>query len=164
MSGYGAFSVTAGALQLVVPSYGLRLVRRFGAQRAGWFLVTAFSSLALMHLVGPLQMTNSACSELMRDGFFLFASVLLLVGMGHLETRFSTQEQTRTQEELLRSRWEYEAKREVSELHRVNEQLLQKLNSRDAAEKALRESEANHRFLFEENPQPMWIMDVSSGR
>ena len=53
MNSFGIFGLFAGGLQLTIPSYGLRLVRRFGTARVGWFLVIAFLSLALMHIVRP---------------------------------------------------------------------------------------------------------------
>ena len=50
---FGIFSWIAGALQLSVPSYALRLIRRFGSARVGWFVVAAFLSLAMLHLLSP---------------------------------------------------------------------------------------------------------------
>ena len=77
----------AVALQLTVPSYGLRLVHRFGAQRVGGFLVFAFVSLALLHLLTPLKGTLVAAgSGMSLDAIGASTCGLLLIGMGHLET------------------------------------------------------------------------------
>ena len=55
MNFFGMLNLLAGVLELCVPSYALRLVRRFGAQQVGGFVVVAFASLALVHLVNPLK-------------------------------------------------------------------------------------------------------------
>ena len=76
-------ALIGGALQLTVPSYALRLVRRYGAQRVGWFVVIAFSSLALLHLVGPLNPTaNGKAWDVMPNLIYAIGSLLLLIGMG----------------------------------------------------------------------------------
>jgi len=93
MIGVGAFGATAGALQLVVPSYGLRLVRRFGTHRVGWFLVTAFVSLAALHLLEPMNPTTAGSPpDVVLNIVYAIGSVLLLVGMGHMDTFFSQYE------------------------------------------------------------------------
>src|SRR6185295_8422927 len=98
----GEIALVGGALQLTVPSYALRLVRRFGAQRVGWFVVIAFASLTLLHLAGPLKLigANSAWRAL-PDAAYGIASVLLLIGMGHLDTLFSERERARGNEAQL---------------------------------------------------------------
>src|SRR5689334_1233376 len=84
-----AFALIGGVLQLTVPSYALRLVHRYGAERVGWFVVVAFSSLALLHVLGPLKPAGAgAALQAMPDIFYAIASVLLLIGMGHIETLF----------------------------------------------------------------------------
>src|SRR5206468_13023469 len=86
----GMFNLIAGALQLVVPSYGLRLVRRFGVQRVGWFLVMAFASLAMVHLMQPVGSPGTSAGWTHNQNVVCaLASALLLIGMGHLETLFS---------------------------------------------------------------------------
>src|SRR6266700_1516440 len=84
MNSLGIFSLIAAALQLSVPAYGLRLIRRFGSGRVGWFLVTAFCSLALLHLVERIEAND--VGPQMLDMIVAFASGLLLIGMGHVET------------------------------------------------------------------------------
>ena len=154
-----------GALQLTVPSYALRLVRRFGAQRVGWFIVIAFSSLALLHLAGPFKpMGAGAIWRAIPDVIYGIASVLLLIGMGHLETVFSERERARGNEEKLQSRWQLQVKEENLEIVRANQELLAEIARRDRSEKLLKESEAQFRSLFTENPQPMWIIDLRSSR
>jgi hypothetical protein len=165
MIGLGVFSWFAGALQLVIPSYALRLVRRFGTHRVGWFLVTAFLSLALLHLVAPVRSTGvSPASGVASDLVYLIGSVLLLIGMGHMETVFSEREQANSSEQSLRKNWESRLKNETAELIAAKEELLQELARRDEIQQAFEDSEARYRFLFTENPQPMWILDLRSCR
>ena len=159
MSGCGAFDATAGALQLVVPSYGLRLVRRFGTHKVGWFLVTAFVSLAALHLLAPPTGAGLAPDVTLNIAYAI-GSILLLVGMGHMETFFSQHESSRYTQEMLNSNWEEQVRKETANLAQANEALQQEIARREQAEAGLRESEAQYRFLFMENPQPMWVFDL----
>jgi two-component system cell cycle sensor histidine kinase/response regulator CckA len=159
------FDATAGALQLVVPSYGLRLVRRFGVQRVGWFLVVAFASLASLHLLEPVGPNKSGFGpDFALNVVYAAGSVLLLIGMGHMDTFFSQYERSRSKEEGLNSHWEDQVERKTASLTRANEALQQEVVRRQHAESILQESEAQYRFLFTENPQPMWIFDLREFR
>jgi two-component system, cell cycle sensor histidine kinase and response regulator CckA len=165
MIGVGAFDATAGALQLVVPSYGLRLVRRFGTQRVGWFLVTAFVSLAALHLLEPMNPTTAGSSpDIVLNIVYAVGSVLLLVGMGHMDTFFSQYERSRTSEENLNQQWEQRVQKNTAHLARANEALQEEIVRRQHAEAVLRESELQYRFLFTENPRPMWVFDLRECR
>jgi len=158
-------TLIAGALQLTVPSYALRLVRRFGTQRVGWFIVTAFVSLGLLHLAGtPKWMDASPVSGIVPDLIYAVGAVLLLIGMGHMESLFSEREQAHSQEERLRSKFELQAKKEITDLAKANQELLGRLARREQNEKAIRDSEARYRFLFTENPEPMYLFDLPSRR
>ncbi len=157
MTGFCFFGFLASLFQLTVPSYALRLLRRYGAQRVGWFIVAAFASLALLHLTEPLKLSSSGSGWV-----YLLGSALLLIGMGHLETLFSERAVARGHEQRLRAKWEKELVEKTAELTAVNQQLTAELARRDAREKALAESEAQYRTLFTENPQPMWIFDLRS--
>lgn len=160
----GTLALIGGVLQLTVPSYALRLVRRYGAERVGWFVVIAFSSLALLHVVSPLNLTAKGAAW---DGTthlaYAIGSVLLLIGMGHIETIVSERERVRCREEVLAQRPE-QTEEEGSELARANVELTAELARRDQLERALIESEAQYRLVFTENPQPMWIFDVRTSQ
>jgi two-component system, cell cycle sensor histidine kinase and response regulator CckA len=165
MSGIGAFDATAGALQLFVPSYGLKLVRRFGTNRVGWFLVVAFASLASLHLLEPISPVGPGFGpDLALNIVYAIGSVLLLIGMGHMHTFFSQNEQSRSTEETLNDHWQEQVDKKTAHLSRANEALLEEISRREQAEIALRDSEAQYRFLFTENPQPMWIFDLREYR
>src|SRR3954469_18614378 len=149
MIGPAAFDVSAGALQLVVPSYGLRLVRRFGVQRVGWFLVVAFASLASLHLLEPVGPNGSGFGpDFALNVVYVAGSVLLLIGMGHMDTFFSQHERSRSKEEGLTSHWEAQVQKKTASLARANEALLEEISRRQNAEAILQSSEAQYRFLF----------------
>lgn len=165
MSGFGAFDATAGALQLVVPSYGLRLVRRFGVNRVGWFLVASFVSLGALHLLAPMDSTSAGLAPDMKLNIvYVIGCVLLLIGMGHMDTFFSQHERARSTEETLNSSWEDQVRKKTANLARANEALQEEISRREHAETVLRESDAQFRFLFSENPQPMWVFDLQEYR
>jgi phosphoglycerate-specific signal transduction histidine kinase len=153
MIGPAAFDVSAGALQLVVPSYGLRLVRRFGVQRVGWFLVVAFASLASLHLLEPVGPGGRGFGpDFALNVVYVAGSVLLLIGMGHMDTFFSQHERARTNEENLNGHWQEQVERKTAHLTRANEALQEELARRQHAEVLLQDSESQYRFLFTENP------------
>src|SRR5262249_6582641 len=152
-------------LQLIVPSYGLRLVRRFGAPRVGWFLVAAFASLAALHLVEPLKPVHAGSGSGLRlDLVFALASGLLLIGMSHLETLLSERQEAKREEQRLSRQVQKQLEERTAELTNANRELTQEIARREQREKAFRESEAQYRFLFAENPQPMWIFDLRTFR
>jgi PAS domain S-box-containing protein len=165
MIGVGDSGLIAGVLQLSVPSYALRLVHRFGTQRVGWFVVTAFISLAFLHLLGPAKPAGTGLgSAILMDTLYAGGSVLLIIGMCHVENLFAEQERVRSQTASLRSEWESRFKEESANLARANQGLVQEIAQRDQIVEALKASEAHYRFLFVENPQPMWILDLRSCR
>jgi signal transduction histidine kinase len=142
MSGIGDLSLISGALQLTVPSYSLRLVRRFGTQRVGWFLVAAFSSLAALHLLrrlGPISL--GLVRGMPMDVAVAIAATLLLIGLCHLETLLLQRQQATRAEESLRARWEAQVQERTAELLQTNQELLRRIAELEQAQSALRNSE-----------------------
>ncbi len=165
MNGFGILTFLAGALQLTVPSYALRLVRRFGAQRVGWFIAAAFGCLALLHLLCPIKIIgNSITGGFPIELVYAGASVLLLLGMGHTETLWAERQKADREEKRRRAEWEAEVKQRTVELEQACQKLQEEITRRDLLEKTLRDSEAQYRCLFAENPQPMCILDLRSTR
>jgi two-component system cell cycle sensor histidine kinase/response regulator CckA len=165
MFGLGIYSWIAGALQLFVPSYALRLVRRFGTQRVGWFIVTAFVSLALLHLLGPQKPGKSVfASAAGMELIYAVGSVLLIIGMGHMETIFAEREQAQSSKESLKRQLESRVQEETTFLARTNQTLIHEIARRDEIQSSLEESRARYQSLFTGNPQPMWILDARTGR
>ena len=165
MISVGALDLSAGALQLVVPSYGLRLVRRFGVQRVGWFLVVAFASLASLHLLEPVGPSGRGFGpDIALNIVYTAGSVLLIIGMGHMHTFFSQNERAQHSEFSLNEQWQEQIEKKTAHLTRANEALQQEIARRQHSEAMLQDSEAQYRFLFTENPQPMWIFDLQQCR
>ncbi len=156
---FGVLNLIAGLLQISVPSYGFRLLRRFGAQHVGWFMVISFATLGLAHLFEPLKPNGpGALSGLVADSIYAVASLLLLVGMGHLETIISERSRAQKQQEKLRT----DCQLRVEEKSTSRQDLVQEIVRRTQESQRLEQSEEQYRFLFEENPEPMLIIDLRS--
>ena len=161
----GFLALIGGMLQLTVPSYALRLTRRYGAQRVGWFIVIAFMSLAMLHIFGPVNaIGGGSIPRFMPDLIFAAASGLLLIGMGHIETLFAEREQTRGNEARLNNRWETQMREKLTDLAKANEELIAEIAQRDQLLNSLQASVTQYRFLFSENPHPMWLFDPRSSQ
>jgi two-component system cell cycle sensor histidine kinase/response regulator CckA len=159
-----AISLIAGLLQLVVPSYAFRLVRRFGAQRVGWFVVTAFACLAMLHLLAPMKAFRIGTGpDLTLHALLAIGSVLLLIGMGHLETICKQRDQSLDTEFKLREESETRLKQETLDLAQFNQQLLEEVARLELRGQALGQSAAQYDFLFTENPHPMCVIDLRTG-
>ena len=76
----------AGLLQIFVAGWAFRLTRLFGTTRVGWSLFTAFSLLALAHLiqsVGLLSIGKQLVVEI--QVVYALISLLLIVSLAHIE-------------------------------------------------------------------------------
>ena len=165
MNSFAFFNVVAGILQLTVPSYALRLVRRFGAQRVGWFIVAAFAALGLFHLLQPARtMRFGVAPGLVSNAVLVITSGLLLLGMTHLETLLSERVQLQRKERQLHDAFQAKVAEKMTQLRATNRELIEEIARREEREKALKESEAQYRSLFADNPQPMWLFDLRSLR
>jgi hypothetical protein len=72
----------AGAFQLIVAAYALRLNLLFGTRRVGWSLFLAFLLLSLLHLVQAVGVINlQAEAGLELEFLYLLVSFLLLTGL-----------------------------------------------------------------------------------
>jgi len=110
-------SAFTGLLHVAVPSYGLRLTRRFGSQQVGWVLVFAFLGLALLNLFCGTNSSNvlpeSATARIL---VYMVIPILLLVGLAHVETLFRE-----------RARWEREGKVFYDQLEQIAERRTEEL-------------------------------------
>src|SRR5262245_29723312 len=103
MNGVGVWGVIAGLLQLSIPPYAFRLIRLFGAQRVGWFLFSVFTSLAIMQTVERFRPTAGTSGfSVSLDIMYAVGSVLLLIGMGHMESLFKERARVAEKEKQLR--------------------------------------------------------------
>jgi PAS domain S-box-containing protein len=163
MSAYGDLALISGALQLSIPSYSLRLVRRFGTSRVGWFVATAFASLALFNWLRPLRSLEAMPGGgLTQDLVLAIAATLLAIGMCHLESLLSVRQECERAERRIQTDWNSRLEGKTTELAQANQDLLRQMARLKQVESDLKESLAQYSLLFEENPQPMWIFDLCS--
>jgi len=165
MMGFAVFTGVSGVLQLLVPTYAFRLIRRFGVQRVGWFVVTAFSCMAMLHIVEPLKpivagLAPGVSQELVHG----LSAVFLLIGMCHMETLYAEKEKARSNGETLADELDDRVEKETADLTDSNRKLHQQISLYEQSHKVLQESEAQYRALFMESPQAMWIFDRRSCR
>ncbi|HYG21204.1 MAG TPA: ATP-binding protein [Verrucomicrobiae bacterium] len=150
------FGLLAAVLQLSVPSYAFRLVRRFGAQQVGWFVVTSFCCLALFHLLAPLGRL-AITPELPLHAALAITSVLLVVGMGHVEAVWSERDKARRAQHEAQTESETQFIHRTHSLERTNHLLIAELQQLREREQALAESAAQYDLLFRANPQPLCV-------
>lgn len=113
-------------LQLCVACYALRLNRLFGTNRVGWSLFSAFSLMAILHLLQLTQPFPAVPAFAVRvEIIFPFVSILLLTGMVHIETVFKARLQMEREEQRMRSELEFRVKEKTAELTKANEELKQ---------------------------------------
>jgi two-component system cell cycle sensor histidine kinase/response regulator CckA len=162
MNSLGILNLLAAVLEICVPSYALRLVRRFGVQQAGSFVVIAFASLALLHLVNPIKIGPG--QNLALSLVYAGASALLLIGMGHTETLCRERQEAQIGEEKLRLKLDSEARERADGLVKIKQEMAQEIVRLQQQVELLGASERQYRLLFTHHPHPMWIFDLRSGR
>src|SRR3954453_21365448 len=162
MTAIGILNLIVAFLELCVPSYALRLVRRFGAGQVGSFVVIAFASLAVLHLVNPMKV--NAPSGLTLSMVYGGASLLLLIGMGHTETLCRQRQQTQLDTENLRTRLDSEARERAEDLMNIKTEMAQEIVRLQQQLQAASTAERQYRLLFAQNPHPMWLFDLRSNR
>jgi PAS domain S-box-containing protein len=92
------------------------------------------------------------------------ASVLLLIGMGHVETLCQQRQRSQFEEQALRSKLELEARQKAEDLLKIRHEMAQEIVRLQRKVEALTTSERQFRFLFTQHPHPMWIFDLRSSR
>ncbi|HTR41626.1 MAG TPA: hypothetical protein VMH87_08430 [Pseudomonadales bacterium] len=126
---------SAGLLQFVVAGYALLLNRRYGTRRVGWSLFWAFLLLALLHLT-QLAMAHSSREmyNIQVDAMNTLVSLLLLIGMVHLEATLKDRRRSELEEQRIRGELESEVKKKTSYLLRAIEGLQTEMDQRKKAE------------------------------
>ena len=158
LMGFDILALLTGILQPGLAGYALRLHRLFGSKRVGWWVFYTFAALALLHAVHLLHSGGVAFG--VTD---VLISGLLLAGMAHTESVVSGRVRLEQREDELLSELE-RAFQQTEELTTANANLLQQVLQREQKDKLLRASEEQLRFVFERNPQPMWIFDLRTMR
>jgi hypothetical protein len=127
----------AGLLQFVVAGYALRLNRLFGSARVGWSLFWAFMLLALLHLVQfAVSFHDAGAASFGNEIAVMYAliSLLLLIGMMHLETVLKERIKREQQEHAMRTELELEVKKKTAYLTRAIEGLQAEIDERKRME------------------------------
>jgi hypothetical protein len=125
----------AGLLQFIVAGYALRLNRVFGVKRVGWSLFCAFLLLALLHLMqSVLERGAGAEVGIKIDVMNVLISMLLLIGMVHLEAMLKERLRVAREEERMRGELETEIKKKTAYLTRALEELQAEIDERKRAE------------------------------
>ena len=158
-------TVVLSLLPCLIPPYAFRLNRVFGTQRVGWVLFAVFSLLATLQLIRswhPFGLGIS--SSLTLDLLSFLIPILLLIGMVHIETLFKERLRVEQEEKRMRAELESQVKQRTIALDDTNQELQREISLRRQGSEELRKSKEEYRFLFEENPQPMWIFDLRSFR
>lgn len=130
-----ALGFTAGLLQFVVAGYALRLNRLFGTRRVGWSLFWAFLLLALLHLMQSLMQGGSGMEFVVKvDVMNALISMLLLIGMVHLEALLKERVRVEREELRLRGELESEVRKKTAYLTRALEELQAEIDERKRME------------------------------
>ena len=165
MTGQHLYAIVVGLLPCAIPPYAYRLTRTFGTKRVGWVLFAAFSLLAALQLVRAFVILGwVADPRLTFDILNVLIPVLLLIGMVHIEMLFRERLRLEGDERRRRAELEVEVQKRTAELDCANDELQREISLRKQGEEELRKSKEQYRFLFDENPQPMWIFDLDTFR
>lgn len=162
MIGLTVFSVVAGLVQLAVPSYALKLVRKWGIRQVGWFLAGIFALLALLHLANPMR--SGTAPELLRDGLFMSASLVLLAGMIAVEKLQVRLRRAEEQEKQTLAASEQRTQEHTRQQLQNRDHWTQEIARRDEEIVQLKEAGEQYRALFHESPQALWVFDLRSLR
>lgn len=157
-------SLLIGLVPCLIPPYAFRLSRVFGTRKVGWMLFCTFTLLAGLQLLrvwpGGLGLDPQWTFDLLN----FLVPVLLLIGMVHIEMLFRERLRLEHEERRLREGLEETVRERTAELNHANEELQREISLRKQGEAELKKSKDQYRFLFDENPQPMWIYDRASLR
>ncbi|HEY1789896.1 MAG TPA: hypothetical protein VGJ73_17250 [Verrucomicrobiae bacterium] len=125
----------AGALQFIVAGYALRLNRLFGTKRVGWSLFWAFLLLALLHLMQSIMKGGFGAEIGVKvDVMNALISMLLLIGMVHLEALLKERMRVELEEQRMRVELESEVRKKTNYLMRAIEQLQAEMDERKRME------------------------------
>ncbi|HXC37111.1 MAG TPA: ATP-binding protein [Candidatus Acidoferrales bacterium] len=118
--------LAAGALQLFVAGYALWLKRHFRAGEVGWWLFSAFASLAILHWAENADVIPIfPRRNIILDGAYGFTSLLLLVGMYHIQALLKWYKGAEEKARTIQAALEETLKTESEKLNRANEELRQ---------------------------------------
>ncbi len=149
-----------GALQFIVAGYALRLNRIYGTARVGWSLFWAFALLAVLHLFQSITSFNSGAplgGEI--EVMYSLISLLLLIGMVHLETLLKERLRLEREEKHLRTELGSEVEKETAHLSKVIVELQSEIDGRKRMEA---EIEKTHKELLTASRQA-GMVEIAAG-
>lgn len=118
--------LATGALQLTVAGYALWLKRHFRAAQVGWWLFTAFASLAVLHWAqGADVIPDFPRRTVVLDGAYAITSILLLIGMYHIQAVLKWHQSAEERARRAQAALEETLREESEKLNMVNEELRQ---------------------------------------
>lgn len=163
MTSSPVYSAFLSLFSCAIPPYAYRLNRLFGTRRVGWVLFVVFTLLSIVQVLRLWQPMGLGLEPgLTLDLVNFLVPMLLLTGMVHIEILFKERLRLEQEEKRLRAGLEQQVKDRTTEVDQANEELQREINLRKQGEEELRSSKERYRFLFEENPQPMWIYELKS--
>ena len=128
MSYFNAVVGITCLLQIAVAGFALRLNHFFGTARVGWSLFGAFAALAALHLnqvlcpaIVPLSMVLHWSES------YLFITILLLVGLAHIEIVMRAHDRAETAERRARTDLELRVTEKTDHLVRANQNLEEEI-------------------------------------
>lgn len=131
-------NLAAVLLQFAVAGYALRMTRVLGLKRVGWSLFAAFSLLALLHLVqSAVFFYAEEQSTISIEMVYALISLLLLIGMAHVEHLFKERARFEQEELRLRAELELEVEKKTNYLTRAIEALQTEVDERKRMETEL---------------------------
>ena len=149
-----------GLVACLIPPYAIRLSRAFGTHRVGWTLVATFTLLAFLQVLRAWRPSGLRIApELTIDLLNFLIPVLLLIGMVHIDIFLRERLRVESEQKRFREELEGKVRERTAELDQANDELQREISLRKQGEAELKKSKEQYRFLFDENPQPMWIYD-----
>jgi len=153
---FDGYRIAAGVIQVGVACCALRLNRRYGTRRVGWFL---FGGLLLLGLTQTTQNLLSSGNVQAVAFLMLLTPVLLFIGVTWLDLLLKESVEKESQIERAREELKHRFDQQAQDLQQANAALKTEIAQREAHERSLEQSEAQYRLLFTENPFPMWVYD-----
>ena len=118
--------VAAGLLQLSVAGYALWMKRRFRAAQVGWWLFSAFASLAALHWAqGATIIPDFPDRGIVLDVAYAVTSILLLIGMFQLHGLLKWYQGIETRASQAQTEMEEAVRAEAEKFNKANEELRQ---------------------------------------
>jgi len=118
--------LAAGTLQLTVAGYALWLKRHFRAAQVGWWLFSAFASLAVLHWAQSADVIPEfPRREIIVDAAYALTSVLLLLGMYHIQALLKWYQGVEQRAKESQAALEEAIKNESEKFNKANEELRQ---------------------------------------